>query len=88
MLNYKRCYWDNKECEYCKYDIQAYWHRIDLQRRKAFFDKRVFQIYCVGFGCLAIAFVLLNFTSSLLVGLLFIVGLLAVSAASSARFQE
>jgi len=81
-------YRDNKECEYCKYDIQAYWYRIDLQRRKAFFDKRVFQIYCVGFGCLAIAFVLLNFTSSLLVGLLFIVGLLAVSAASSARFQE
>ena len=81
-------YWDNKECAYCKYDIQAYWYRIDLQHRKAFFDKRVFQTYCVGFGCLATAFILLNFTSSLLIGVLFIVGLLALAVAGSARFQE
>lgn len=81
-------YQDNKECEYCKYDIQAYWYRLDLQCRKAFFDKRVFQAYCIGFGCLISAFILLNFTSSIIVGLLFIAGLFAVSAASSARFQE
>ena len=81
-------YRDNKECEYCKYDIQAYWYRIDLQHRKAFFFFFVFQTYCVGFGCLATAFILLNFTSSLLIGVLFIVGLLALAVAGSARFQE
>jgi len=81
-------YWDNKECAYCKYDIQAYWYRIDLQRRKALFKKRVSQMYCFGFVCLALALILLNFTSSLVVGLLFIVGLLAVCTAGNARFRE
>lgn len=84
----KWVYRDNKECEYCKYDLAAYWYRIDRERRKAFFDKRVSQIWCVGLGCLALAFVLLQFTSSLLVGVLFIVGMLAVAAANSARFEN
>ncbi len=83
----KWVYHDNKECEYCKFDLDAYWYRIDRDRRKAFFDKRVMQIWCFGLGCLALAFVLLQFTSSLLVGLLFIVGMLGVAAANSAKFE-
>lgn len=81
-------YRDNKECEYCKYDIQAYWYRIDLRRRKAFFDKRVSQTYYTGVGCLVLTFILLQFTSSIFVGILFIVGLLTFAAASNAKFQE
>jgi hypothetical protein len=80
-------YRDNKECEYCKYDIQAYWYRIDLQHRKAFsirgFFKRIVLDLVVW-----LPFILLNFTSSLLIGVLFIVGLLALAVAGSARFQE
>ncbi|MGB9040328.1 MAG: hypothetical protein WCC23_17720 [Acinetobacter calcoaceticus] len=81
-------YRDNKECEYCKYDIRAYWYRIDLKRRKEFFDRRVNQMYYIGAGCLVLAFILLQFTSSIFVGLLFIVGLLIFAAASNAKFEE
>lgn len=84
----KWVYRDNKECEYCKFDLAAYWYRIDRDRRKAYFDKRINQIWFVGLGCLAFAFILLQFTSSILVGVLFIVGMLAVAAANSAKFQE
>lgn len=83
----KWVYRDNKECEYCKFDLAAYWYRIDRDRRKAFFDKRVSQVLFIGLGCLALAFIFLQFTSSILVGGLFIIGLLAVAAANSAKFE-
>lgn len=83
----KWIYKDNKECEYCKYDIAAYWYRIDRERRKAFFDKRVKQFWSLGLGCLVIAYVLLHFTSSFLVGGLFIMGMIAVAVANSAKFE-
>ena len=83
----KWIYKDNKECEYCKFDLADYWYRMDRDRRKAFFDKRVSQVWFIGLGCLAFAFVLLQFTSSIFVGMLFIIGMRAVAVANSAKFE-
>ena len=52
------------------------------------FDRRVSQMYYTGVGCLVLTFILLQFTSSIFVGILFIVGLLTFAAASNAKFQE
>ncbi len=45
-------------------------------------------MYYTGVGCLVLTFILLQFTSSIFVGILFIVGLLTFAAASNAKFQE
>ena len=76
-----------QKCVHCEYDIESYLYRIDRDRRKANFDKRVTQFYVAGSVFLGLSIILMQFTSSLIVALLFIIGLLIFSVASNAKFQ-
>ncbi len=76
-----------EKCVHCEYDIKGYLYRIDRDRRKAEFDKRVTLSYVAGSFCLMVSIILMQFSSSLIVAILFIIGLLIFGAASSAKFQ-
>lgn len=76
-----------QHCIHCEYDIEAYLYSLDRTRRKAFFDKRVSQFYIVGLILLGVSLILMQFTSSLVVAILFIIALVLVGMASNAKFQ-